>query len=88
MAILEERGLFWSADEPVPEKQFAPDSCLAGLLTIDDDGQTRLDLDGYLPTPLDGAVRNLMQAANPAARVASGRALRGHFHRRVRPQPG
>ena len=50
MAILEERGLFWWADEPVPEKQFAPDSCLAGLLTISDDGQTRLELDGYFPS--------------------------------------
>ena len=50
MAILEERGLFWWADEPVPETQFAPDSCLAGLLTISDDGQTRLELDGYFPS--------------------------------------
>jgi len=49
MAILEERGLFWWADEAVPEKQFAPDSCIAGLLIIGDDGQTRLDLDGYFP---------------------------------------
>ena len=31
MAILEERGLFWWADEPVPEKQFAPDSALPGF---------------------------------------------------------
>jgi hypothetical protein len=50
MAILEERGLFWWADEAVPEKQFAPDSCIAGLLIIGDDGQTRLELDGYFPS--------------------------------------
>ena len=50
MAILEERGLFWWADEAVPEKQFAPDSCIAGLLVIGDDGKTRLELDGYFPS--------------------------------------
>jgi ApeA N-terminal domain 1 len=50
MAIFEERGLFWWADEAVPEKQFAPDSCVAGLLIIGDDGQTRLELDGYFPS--------------------------------------
>ncbi len=50
MAILEERGLFWWADEAVPEKQFAPDSCVTGLLIIGDDGQTRLELDGYFPS--------------------------------------
>ena len=50
MAIFEERGLFWWADEAVPEKQFAPDSCVAGLLIIGDDGRTRLELDGYFPS--------------------------------------
>jgi hypothetical protein len=50
MAILEERGLFWWADEAIPEKQFAPDSCIPGLLVIGDDGQTRLELDGYFPS--------------------------------------
>jgi ApeA-like protein len=50
MAILEERGLFWWADEAIPEKQFAPESCIPGLLIISDDGQTRLELDGYFPS--------------------------------------
>jgi ApeA N-terminal domain 1 len=50
MAILEERGLFWWADEAVPEKQFRPDSRVAGLLVIDDDGRPRLELDGCLPS--------------------------------------
>lgn len=61
MAILEERGLFWWADEAVPERQFAPDSCVAGLLVIGDDGQTRLELDGYFPSkhgPMTAMIRN------------------------------
>jgi hypothetical protein len=51
MTILEERGLFWWADEIVPETQFAPDSCIPGFVIIGDDGQSRLELDGYFPSP-------------------------------------
>ena len=50
MSCPQERGLFWWADEAIPEKQFAPDSSIAGLLTIGDDGQTRLELDSYFPS--------------------------------------
>ncbi len=50
MAILEERGLFWWADDPIPEHQFAPNSCVSGLLRIDDDGSSSLELDSYLPS--------------------------------------
>jgi len=50
MAILEERGLFWWADETVSETQFPPESSIPGLLIIGDDGQTRLELDGYFPS--------------------------------------
>jgi hypothetical protein len=77
MAILEERGLFWWADEAVPENQFAPDSCVAGLLIIGDDGRTRLELDGYFPseygpmTPMvrqgqliDKDIRGLLKTSN------------------------
>jgi hypothetical protein len=48
MTVLEERGVFWWHDEPVPDRQFAPDSCVAGLLKIDGDGRITLELDGYL----------------------------------------
>lgn len=50
MAILEERGIFWLSDTPVPERQFAPDASIAGALTIDDDGHVSLELDSYFPT--------------------------------------
>jgi hypothetical protein len=46
MAILEGRGLFWWADDPIPANQFAPNSCVSGLLKIDNDGSSSLELDG------------------------------------------
>jgi hypothetical protein len=50
MAILEKRGLFWWHDEPVPDRQFAPENSVPGLLTIDNEGYISLDLDGFLPS--------------------------------------
>jgi hypothetical protein len=51
VAILHERGLFWWHDEPIPEHQFAPNSCVPGLLTIREDGRVTLELDACLPSP-------------------------------------
>jgi hypothetical protein len=48
MTALEERGLFWWHHEPIPDRHFAPDSCVPGLLKIDDDGRITLELDGRL----------------------------------------
>ena len=48
MTALEERGLFWWHHEVIPDRHFAPDSCVPGLLKIDDDGRITLELDGYL----------------------------------------
>jgi len=50
MTVLEEQGFFWWYHEPIPDGKFAPDSCVPGLLKIDDDGRTTLELHGYLPT--------------------------------------
>lgn len=49
MTILEDRGLFWWGDEATPEKHYAPNSSVPGLLKIENDGRISLDLDGYLP---------------------------------------
>lgn len=65
MAILEARGLFWWADEAIPERQFAPNSCVSGVLKIEDDGSTFLELDGYLPSE-HGPVAALVQREIPA----------------------
>jgi len=48
MTALEERGLFWWHHEPIPDRHFAPDSSISGLLKVDDDGRITLELDGYL----------------------------------------
>lgn len=71
MAILEERGLFWWADEPVPEKQFAPDSSLMGLLVIGDNGRTRLELDGYFPSK-HGPMTPMVRHGQPIAKNIQG----------------
>lgn len=49
MTILEQRGFFWWHDELVPNHRLAPDSYVAGLCRIEDDGRTVLELDGCLP---------------------------------------
>lgn len=47
--LFEERGYFWSGEEPIPQGQFAPNSAIPGLLKIDDDGSALIQLDGILP---------------------------------------
>jgi hypothetical protein len=49
MPVLEERGLFWLSDEPVPDGQFAPNTSITGLLTVDDNGFISLELDSCFP---------------------------------------
>jgi CRISPR associated protein Cas1/ApeA N-terminal domain 1 len=49
MSILEERGLFWWHGEPIPDKHFAPEASVLGLLKIGDEGVATLELDGDLP---------------------------------------
>jgi hypothetical protein len=51
MSILEERGLFWWDDEKIAVGNLTPDSYVAGLLKIEENGRTTLELDGYLPSP-------------------------------------
>lgn len=48
--ILDEQGYFWWRDEKIPDGNFAPENHITGRLTISDDGVTRLELDGVLPT--------------------------------------
>jgi hypothetical protein len=46
--ILEETGYFWWSDVPVPASQFAPEAAVVGRLIIQEDGQSRLELEGVL----------------------------------------
>jgi hypothetical protein len=47
--ILEERGRFWWHSEEVPDRHFAPDASVPGLLRISENGTSILELDGFLP---------------------------------------
>ena len=51
VTILEEHGLFWWHDEPLSDRQLAPEAHVAGLCTIENNGRITLELDGYLPGP-------------------------------------
>jgi hypothetical protein len=62
--ILEEQGIFWWSDEPVPEGHFAPDSSVSGVLRIDEDGRVLLELYGLLPHP-HGPSAVLTEAGKP-----------------------
>jgi hypothetical protein len=46
--ILQERGLFWWADDALPATQFAPDTSASGELKIEAEGRITLDLDGVI----------------------------------------
>lgn len=46
--VLQERGLFWWAGDPLSTRQFAPDTSAIGELRIDAEGRIALDLDGVI----------------------------------------
>ena len=48
-AIFEDRGYFWWHGTPVPDRHFAPEDAVTGLLKIAEDGRINLELDGFLP---------------------------------------
>jgi hypothetical protein len=50
-SILERRGFFWWHEEILPDQVLAPDSSVAGLLRIENNGRATLELDAYLPNP-------------------------------------
>lgn len=43
--LLQERGLFWWADHPIPPEKFAPPTSVPGELKIDRSGRITLDLE-------------------------------------------
>jgi len=45
---IKDDGYFWWRDEPIPEGSFAPESAVAGVLTITNDGKISLELHGVL----------------------------------------
>jgi hypothetical protein len=71
MAILEELGLFWWSDDPIPTQQLAPNSCVSGILKIDIDGSISLELDSYLPNE-HGPMSVMVQRELPADKCIRG----------------
>jgi len=69
--IFDGRGLFWWADEPVPAHHFAPNSCVPGVLKIDDDGNSLLELDGNLPSE-HGAFAPMVERELPPEKGIKG----------------
>lgn len=66
-------------DEPIPENQFAPDACLTGLLSVDDSGRIRLELDGYFPSE-DGPMTPMTRSGKALARQIRGILSRSGKH--------
>ncbi|MBC8641576.1 hypothetical protein IAG25_32655 [Caballeronia sp. EK] len=63
-SILDSNGLFWWGHEEIPEGLIAPPSSVAGRLTIDGSGVSRLDLVGLL-TPVVEAQVALFRQGQP-----------------------
>lgn len=63
--ILEDRGYFWWHDDPLPDNQFAADSCVVGTLIIHENGKAHLELDGYFPSNKDGPMAALVDRGQP-----------------------
>lgn len=47
--IVEDRGYFWWREQPVPDDCYAPDDCVTGVFSIDENGSAHLELDAYMP---------------------------------------
>ncbi|SMQ30431.1 hypothetical protein SAMN04488483_5426 [Pseudomonas helmanticensis] len=93
--ILEERGLFWWHDDPLPTDQFAPDSSVVGTLTIEENGAAYLELDGYFANskggpmavlaahgqqfPLDKAIQGKLKASGRNVLLLGLRRRGGQF---------
>jgi len=82
MPVLDERGLFWWHHDSIPEGQFAPNSCVSGLLKIDDDGRVTLELDGQLHSHKGGmaVLPSFQDAAELRGKRIEGRLKASNKH--------
>jgi hypothetical protein len=71
--ILEHRGYFWWWDEPILKGNFAPENHVTGLLSIQQDGSSKLELDGEFPSS-DHILTKLANRnqSNPRERTIQG----------------
>jgi len=68
--VLKEDGLFWWADEEIPERHFAPEGAVNGVLTISDEGRIDIELHGQLP--LQNGRRGLYREEIPSKKMIAG----------------
>lgn len=68
--VLEETGYFWWGDTPLPSGQFAPESAVVGKLSIDEEGYSRLELEGVFPNEL-GPLAHSEAAVHRCLRIKS-----------------
>jgi hypothetical protein len=83
--LIDETGYFWWSDVPVPTGQVAPDSAVVGRLTIDNEGRSRLELEGVFPSelgpmaafakggplPEERCIHGILKASNKSVRLCS-----------------
>jgi hypothetical protein len=92
--ILEETGYFWWDDVPVPPGLIAPETAVVGKLGIDDDGYSRLELEGVFPNklgpfaafagsdsplPETKRIHGILKASNKTVRLSGVRRNGGQF---------
>ena len=91
--LVEDTGYFWWGDTPVHSGHFAPETAVVGKLTIDEDGHSRLELEGVLPSDLgplaafgSGAplpegksIHGILKGSNKAVRLSGVNRAGGHF---------
>ena len=80
--LVQERGIFWWADEKVPPTQFAPDFAIHGDLRISYKGETTIDLDGFL-TPGTHPFSALATSDDPLLRTRKIQGLLRTSNKRV-----
>jgi hypothetical protein len=71
--ILEETGYFWWSDLTVPTGYVAPAAAVVGKLTIDEEGQSHLELEGVFPNEL-GPLAALGSSESP---IPEGKRIHG-----------
>ena len=71
--IADDHGYFWWSDASISPQQLAPESAVAGVLRVDDEGKIDLELHGVLPNELGiwGAF------ANGGVEIPPGRGIHG-----------
>ena len=82
MTILEQQGFFWWHDEPVHDDSLTPASYASGLLRIEDNGRSVVELDGYPPDPSDPmgkCIQGLLKVSNERILLSDLRWSGGEF---------